>query len=148
MIILKRRFSIANNKFKSLIKASLTSQQHSSGLDTVAEDIKSIISDMFSLKELSQFKDIEDDFNWLYGQILSVKKSINKKQLFNVSEKKAKQVLESPSLEKPMKVPVSVSSDKPIMKKKLLYTRGGTGRSNQEITLMKKRAIDITASIK
>ena len=39
-----------------------------------------------------------------------------------------------------MKVPVSVSSDKSIMKKKLLYTRGGTGRSNQEITQMKKRA--------
>ena len=31
MIILKRRFLIANNKFKSVIKASLTSQQHSSG---------------------------------------------------------------------------------------------------------------------
>ena len=93
---------------------------------------------MFSLKELSQFKDIEDDFNWLYGQILSVKKYINKKELFNVGEKKAKQVLESPSLEKPMKVPVSVSTDKPIMEKKLFYTRGGTGRTNQEITLMKK----------
>ena len=47
-----------------------------------------------------------------------------------------------------MEVLVSVSSDKPIMTKKLLYTRGGTGRTNQEITLMKKRAINISASMK
>ena len=34
------------------------------------------------------------------------------------------------------------------MEKKLLYTRGGTGRTYQEITLMKKRATDISASMK
>ena len=76
MTILKRRFSISHNKFRSLIKASLNSQQESFGLDTVAEEIQSLIGDMRSLKECQHFKDIENDFQWLYGQVISLQRKI------------------------------------------------------------------------
>lgn len=104
MTMLKRRFTISNNKFKSLIKASLSNEQQSSGLVTVAEEIKSAIDHMLSLKESHQFKDIDStDFNWLYGQVVSLQKKINKTQIIGVNYKKD------------TKVPVSVCSDKPII---------------------------------